>query len=70
MGFVPPVIGRELQQSRLYRVKTQRCLLTYNQKPKLNPQAIAAIHAALFGAAGTTDAALHVFTEKFPESQR
>lgn len=25
--FVPPVIGRELEQSRLYRVKTQRCLL-------------------------------------------
>ena len=25
--FVPPVIGRELEQSRLHRVKTQRCLL-------------------------------------------
>ncbi len=70
MGFVPPVIGRELQQSRLYRVKTQRCLLTYNRKPKLNPQAIAAIHGALFGDAGTTDGALQVFTEKFPESKR
>jgi hypothetical protein len=44
-------------------------LLTYNRKPKLNPQAIAAIHAALFGA-GTTDGALQVFTEKFPESKR
>jgi hypothetical protein len=39
------------------------------RKPKLNPQAIAAIHDALFGA-GTPDAALRVFTEKFPESKR
>jgi hypothetical protein len=41
-----------------------------NRKPKLNPQAIAAIHDALFGAAGTPDGALQVFTEKFPESKR
>ena len=41
-----------------------------NRKPKLNPQAIAAIRAALFGAAGAPDGALHMFTEKFPESQR
>jgi hypothetical protein len=41
-----------------------------NRKPKLNPQAIAAIRAALFGDAGTTDGALQVFTEKFPESKR
>jgi hypothetical protein len=45
-------------------------LPTYNRKPKLNPQAIAATRAALFGAAGAPDGALHMFTEKFPESQR
>jgi hypothetical protein len=33
-------------------------------------KAIAAIHGALLGDAGTTDGALQAFTEKLPESKR